>query len=174
MARGEIAHTPQWARAAAAGLSFRRYADDDLPFLLGLYRSTREEELARTDWSDEQKTAFVTMQFTAQHAHYQEHYADMDRLVILRAGEPAGRLYLARWEREHRIVDIALMPNHRRHGLGTALLQDLQDEAAAAGKAVTIHVEQFNPALELYRRLGFAPVEDKGVYLLMRWSAAAA
>ena len=29
------------------------------------------------------------------------------------------------------------------------------------------------PAMRLYRRLGFATEEDKGVYDLMRWSAAA-
>jgi hypothetical protein len=31
-------------------------------------------------------------------------------------------------------------------------------------------VEQFNPALRLYKRLGFHQKEDKGVYLLMEWS----
>jgi hypothetical protein len=45
------------------------------------------------------------------------------------------------------------------------------DEAASCGKAVSIHVEKFNPAMRLYRRLGFATEEDKGVYDLMRWSA---
>jgi hypothetical protein len=36
---------------------------------------------------------------------------------------------------------------------------------------VTIHVEKNNPAMRLYRRLGFTAVEDKGVYDLMRWVA---
>jgi ribosomal protein S18 acetylase RimI-like enzyme len=42
-------------------------------------------------------------------------------------------------------------------------------EAELAGKPVRIHVEQFNPAQRLYRRLGFRPVEDQGVYSLMEW-----
>ena len=42
-------------------------------------------------------------------------------------------------------------------------------EAAAVGKALTIHVERFNPALRLYERLGFRTIEDKGVYQLMEW-----
>jgi hypothetical protein len=49
---------------------------------------------------------------------------------------------------------------------------DLMDEAAAVGKPLTIYVEKFNPAMRLYRRLGFETVEDKGVYDLMRWRAA--
>jgi hypothetical protein len=44
-------------------------------------------------------------------------------------------------------------------------------EATRERKVVTIHVERFNPALDWYLRLGFKPIEDRGVYVLMRWSA---
>jgi len=159
----------QWRRAAAAGLTFRPIADADLPFLARLYASTRMEELAVTDWSDAQKSAFLQMQHDAQHHHYQTHYTGSDFFVIERAGAPIGRLYFARWKSEHRIVDIALLPQHRGGGAGTALLLDLLDEAAAAGKAVTIHVEKFNPAMSLYRRLGFVAAGEEGAYDLMRW-----
>jgi ribosomal protein S18 acetylase RimI-like enzyme len=162
-----------WARAAATGLVFRPIVDADLPFLARLYASTRMEELAVTDWSDAQKAAFLQSQFDAQHAHYRKHYSRSDFFVIEQAGEPVGRLYLARWDSEHRIVDIALLPEHRGGGLGTALLRDLLDEAAAAHKAVTIHVEKFNPALTLYRRLGFVVAGEQGAYDLMRWEPAA-
>src|SRR5262249_14254217 len=91
-----------------------------------------------------------------------------DFLVVERAGEAIGRVYVARWKDEHRIVDIALLPQHRGGGLGTALLSDLIDEATRAGKAGTIHVEKFNPALSLYRRLGFVTAGEQGVYDLMR------
>jgi ribosomal protein S18 acetylase RimI-like enzyme len=161
-----------WSRAAAAGLVFRRMADADLPFLGRLYASTRMEELSVVDWSDAQKAAFLASQFDAQHAHYQNYYQASDFFVIERAGEPIGRLYLARWASEHRIVDIALLPAHRGAGFGTALLSDLIDEAAAAGKAVTIHVEKFNPALTLYRRLGFVVAGEQGAYDLMRWAVS--
>jgi ribosomal protein S18 acetylase RimI-like enzyme len=161
-----------WARAADAGLAFRRLTESDLPFLARVYASTRAEELGVTDWSDEQKAAFLEAQFRAQHAHYQQYYPKADWLVTVRAGEDIGRLYIERWPSQHRIIDIAFLPAHRGQGFGAALLRDLMDEAAAAGKAVTIHVEKFNPAMRLYRRLGFRTEEDKGVYDLMRWTAA--
>jgi GNAT superfamily N-acetyltransferase len=47
------------------------------------------------------------------------------------------------------------LPAHRGNGLGAALRSGLMDEAAAAGKAVSIQVERFNPAMRLYRRPGF-------------------
>lgn len=155
--------------SSAAGLSFRAMTGDDLAFLCALYGTTRAAELAPVPWSEADKAAFVRMQFSAQHAHYTHHYPNAARLIVQYAGEPVGRLYVDRWAREHRIVDIALMPAHCRRGFGTAILSDLLAEAAAAGKCVTIHVEKHNPALRLYRRLGFAAVADRGVYDLMRW-----
>ncbi len=161
-----------WVRAADAGMAFRRLAGSDLPFLARLYASTRAEELDVTDWSDEQKAAFLEAQFRAQHAHYQQYYPKADWLVTVRAGEDIGRLYIERWPSQHRIIDIAFLPAHRGQGFGAALLRDLMDEAATVGKAVSIHVEKFNPAMRLYRRLGFKTEEDKGVYDLMRWTTA--
>jgi ribosomal protein S18 acetylase RimI-like enzyme len=159
-----------WARAADAGLTFRRSTDADLPFLARVYASTRAEELAVTPWSDAQKAAFLDMQFRAQHADYRKNYPEADWLVTMREGEDIGRLYIERWPTQHCLIDIAFLPQHRGKGLGGALLRDLMDEAAAAGRTVSIYVEKFNPAMRLYRRLGFTTEEDKGVYDLMRWS----
>jgi ribosomal protein S18 acetylase RimI-like enzyme len=161
-----------WTRAAEAGLTFRRIGETDLPFLARVYASTRAEELAVvTTMTDAEKAAFLDGQFHLQHAHYQKYYPEADWLVTIHAGEDIGRLYIERWPTQHRIIDIAFLPPHRGKGFGEALLRDLMDEAAAAGKDVSIHVEKFNPAMRLYRRLGFATEEDKGVYDLMRWKA---
>ena len=146
---------------------------EDRDFLLRVYASTREEELRLVDWSDEQKAAFVQQQFESQDAYYREHYDPATFDVIEVDGEPIGRLYVARWEDEIRIMDIALVPEYRGRGTGTVLLRDLLDEGARTGKRVSIHVERNNPALRLYERLGFAPVEDRGVYLLLEAAPAA-
>ena len=157
-----------------AGVALRPATDADLPFLARLYASTREEELAGVDWPQEQKDAFVRQQFEAQHAWYREQYAGASFDVVEVDGEPAGRLYVDRWPREVRIVDISLLPAHRGRGLGGALLAALFAEADAAGKPVSVHVERFNPALRLYGRLGFVFREDKGVYVLLERPVGAA
>ena len=146
---------------------------EDEPFSEKVYASTRVEELALTDWGDARKAAFCRHQFTAQDAHYRAHYPGADFSIIERDGVPAGRLFVARWEREIRIMDIVLLPEHRRAGIGMRLLRGLQEEARAAGRALSIHVEKFNPALRLYERLGFRAKEDRGVYLLMEWQGSA-
>ncbi|AZO40325.1 GNAT family N-acetyltransferase [Mesorhizobium sp. M7D.F.Ca.US.005.01.1.1] len=141
--------------------------DADLPFLSQVYASTRAEELALTSWTEAQKTAFLDMQFQAQHAHYQQHYPQADWVVVMSGADDIGRLYIERWQSQHRIIDIAFLPAHCGKGFGAALLSDLIDEASAVGKSVSIHVEKNNPARRLYQRLGFTVTEDKGVYDLM-------
>jgi GNAT superfamily N-acetyltransferase len=153
-------------------VTLRAITPEDMPFLLEVYSSSRADELAQVDWSDEQKAAFLKMQFEAQHAYYQENYRGADFQVILVDGEPAGRMYAKDLGDEIRLIDIALVRDRRSHGTGTALIKGLFDKASASGKAVRIHVEKFNPAVRLYERLGFKAIADRGVYWFMEWRPA--
>jgi GNAT superfamily N-acetyltransferase len=151
-------------------LTLRSITAGDLPFLYQVYAGTRAEELAQTDWADEQKAAFLQQQFTAQHDYYQANYPAAQLQIIERQGTPIGRLYVDRWADQIRIIDIALLPEARGCGVGTQLLQALLDEGRRANLPVTIHVERFNPALRWYERMGFQVAEDKGVYLFLKWT----
>ncbi|MBW8875466.1 MAG: GNAT family N-acetyltransferase [Acidobacteria bacterium] len=154
----------------AAEVTFRPIAPDDMELLLRVYHSTREEELAMVmDWTAEQKDTFVQQQFNAQHAWYQDHYEGAQFDIILVDGVPAGRLYVHRRPREIRLVDITLLPEFRKGGIGTSLLRELLAEGETSDRPVTIHVEVFNPAMRLYERLGFRPIEERGPYRLMEW-----
>lgn len=150
-------------------LGFRPIAEGDMPFLRELYASTRADEMAVVPWPEEEKQSFLTMQFEAQHQFYKDQFPDAKFDLVLEDDVPIGRLYLGYWQDEHRLIDIALVPERRGHGLGGRLMEQVLGEAAAAGKAVRIHVEHNNPAMSLYQRLGFEQIEDQGVYLLMEW-----
>jgi ribosomal protein S18 acetylase RimI-like enzyme len=159
--------------SAPPGLRFRRISQADLAFLAEVYASTRREELALVPWTDDEKAAFLRWQFENQHSYYQQYYPNCEFLIIEKATtdsfEPIGRLYVDRWPDQIRLVDIALLPAHRGAGYGSALLRSILDEGQASGLAVSIHVEANNPAMTLYRRLGFVHVDTNGVYHLMRW-----
>jgi ribosomal protein S18 acetylase RimI-like enzyme len=150
-------------------LTFRPITEDDMDFLYRVYASTRQEELELTDWDNTQKKAFLKMQFNAQHTHYQQHYPTAYYQLILLNKTPIGRLYLDRMEEEFRLIDIALLPEHRNKGIGTGLIKDVMAEAAKEKKPVRIHVEEFNPSLRLYERLNFTKIEMRGVYWFMEW-----
>ena len=155
--------------AAARRVVLRPAVPADRELLFRVYASTREEELAPVPWPPDAKEAFLRQQFDAQDAWWRTHYAGASFEVVVADGREVGRLYLWEGPSEVRIVDVALLPEARRGGIGTRLVRDVQERAAAAGKAVTIHVERMNRALALYERLGFRLVEDKGVYLFLEW-----
>jgi GNAT superfamily N-acetyltransferase len=145
----------------------RPVTDDDREFLVGLYDSVREPELAHVPWNSATRRAFIEHQFSAQDTHYRQHYPDATLDVIELDGEPAGRLYVHRGPRDIRIMDIALMPPFRGRGIGAGLLRALIAEAEQTARKLSIHVEMNNPARTLYERLGFRPAGEHGVYVLM-------
>lgn len=162
------------AGLVSQGFSLRPEADVDIPFLVQLYASTREEELRLAPWSEAQKQAFLVSQFQAQRHHYRTYIPCCSFDILEHGGEPIGRLYLEPRQRRLHVVDIALMPQWCGRGVGTAIFEALMDAGHAQGKVIGIMVEKFNPALRLYRRLGFVKIADHEVYLEMEWQPGVA
>jgi ribosomal protein S18 acetylase RimI-like enzyme len=150
-------------------ITLRDVIPEDEPLLFQLYASSRALELELVPWSDEQKSAFLRMQFEAQTTHYRQAFADATFRVILRDGTPVGRLYARRLENEIRILDITILPEVRNQGIGSAVLNDLIREAAQSKKNVLIYAETFNPSLRLFERLGFKSIAEEGINFLLEW-----
>ena len=148
-------------------ISLRKIEDSDIPFLKKVYRSTREDELNLTDWTDEQKQQFTDQQFDAQHNYYQQVYSGASFEIIYSDGQPAGRLYAWESGSQIRIVDISLLPEFRNNGIGNRILNSLIEKSEAGSKILSIHVEYYNRALSLYKRLGFKQKDQTGVYFYM-------
>ncbi len=148
-------------------LTFRPITPEDMPFLYRVYASTRMEELAPVPWPEQAKAAFLASQFSAQHNYYHQQFPDALYLVIMQGETPVGRLY-REWRGENlHILDIALLPEYRNHGIGTQIMQDLISEAAAKNCGVSIFVEVNNPARRWYDRLGFREFRLEGIYCYM-------
>ena len=156
----------------ADDVTLRPATDADRDFLVGVYGSTRDEELSQVGWAPGQREAFVRMQFDAQDIEYRRNNPDGAFDVIEVGGRPAGRLYVDRRPGDIRIVDISLLPEFRGAGIGGQLLGRLMHEATASGCRVSIHVEINNRAAELYSRLGFTAVDEHGLYRRMEWTAS--
>jgi len=148
-------------------VTLRPRTSADVEFLYHAYAVSRAAEFAASGWDDQMLDAFLRQQFAAQDQHYQRHYGAGDDLIVEVSGRAIGRLYVARQTDEIRIVDIVILPDFQRRGIGTGLIRELLAEGAAAGKPVRLHVERFNPAVGLYQRLGFRVLEDRQVYLFL-------
>ncbi|HWI60888.1 MAG TPA: GNAT family N-acetyltransferase [Symbiobacteriaceae bacterium] len=147
---------------------------DDQAFLFDLYAASRRDELAAWGWDEAQQAAFLRIQFTAQQRSYEWQYPDADHRLILVEGEKAGRIMVWRGQDRIQLVDVALLPQYRRRGIGLALLQDLQQETAAVGKPLALSVLKTNDgARRLYERLGFRITGDHDPYIAMVWDGDA-
>jgi ribosomal protein S18 acetylase RimI-like enzyme len=152
-------------------VDLRPVTEGDEDFLFSVYASTRAEEMSLVDWSDEQKEAFLLMQFTAQTRHYSLYYPSAEYKVIERTGVPVGRLIVENRGDHFLIMDIALLPEYRRSGIGTFLMEELKQEAARLNLPLVLRVEFFNPAIRLYDRLGFVKTRQVNtVYEEMAWT----
>ena len=139
----------------------------DEPFLLDLFASTREQELAMFGDNADLKLAFVKMQYAA----LARSYSQGKNMIVAKRDVAIGRTIVDERTHEFRLVDISLLPQFRNRGIGTQLVLRLLDQAQASAKAVTLHVFASSDAVRLYERLGFKVVEDEGTYLKMEWPA---
>ncbi len=157
---------------STAEITLRPVVAEDDDFLLSVYASTRAQEMAMVPWTPEQKDAFVRMQFTAQKQHYAAQFPGANHDLICVQRTPVGRLYLDRGTDTLSILDITILQEFRNRGTGSEILRRIMEEGGASGRAVSINVENFNPSLRLFERLGFQRAEENGFQLLMKWQPA--
>lgn len=159
-----------FALASGGAVELRPVTKNDDQFLLSVYASTREEELAQATWAEGQREAFLRWQFDLQRREYDSRFPDADYHVVLVDGSPAGRIWIGSDDKQIRLLDIALLPEFQNRGVGTALLRRLMNEAREAGKVLRHMVFVLNnDAHRFYERLGFTMIDDLGAYKHMEW-----
>ncbi len=152
------------------GVKLRAASEDDNGLLFQIFVASRFDLVpALSCMEEEQQEMLMRMQFDAQQDQYRKNYMDARFDVIVMDGIVIGNLYTASIDNEIRLVDLAILPEHRNRGIGQALIKDLQDEGERLHKIVTLHVQQGNPAARLYSRLGFIESGEQGAYKSMHW-----
>lgn len=148
-------------------IQLRPVEEKDNLFIETVYRSAREDELKLTNWSEEQKYAFIMMQSMAQLADYKKKFPDASFCIITFNKQDAGRFYTWEDTDEIRLIDISLLPTFRGRGIGNYLLNELIKRANFTQKKISLHVDPGNPALHLYLRMGFIHIKNNGRHLYM-------
>jgi len=88
--------------------------------------------------------------------------------------EPVGRLRIVSTAGNIELAGIQLLPGYQRHGIGTAIIENLKAQAAALGIPVDLDVEKDNPdARKLYDHLGFIQVGETEQEYTLRWGPPA-
>jgi len=151
-------------------LAVRPALPQDEIFLYELYSAVRAPEFALAPVSATEKEQLIRMQFRLQTSAYTQMYPNSCYHVVLLDGKPAGRLWVAPGDGEFHLVDIAVHPNLQRKGIGTVLIQRLQQEAAKAKLPIRCCVFRFNPgSLRFHRRLGFTILREDQMHYYLEW-----
>ncbi|HUA59411.1 MAG TPA: GNAT family N-acetyltransferase [Verrucomicrobiae bacterium] len=155
------------------GVHLRDATVADEPFLFDLYAAVRAPEFALLP--EAQRQHLIRMQYAAQTGAYRAMYPGTGYQIILRGSEPMGRIWITELPGEFRLVDIALLPEGRNRGVGSALLRDLQGRAQAEGKRISSSVFRFNPgSLRWHQKLGFRVVSEDEIRIDLEWLPDAA
>lgn len=98
--------------------------------------------------------------------------ANLDRTTVAEfAGRPVAYGMWAELDRVATVVTLYVLPVHRGHGLGAALLDVVVHDVRRLGHDVlALGVHRDNPARRLYETAGFTPAGEDGDYLLLRRS----
>ncbi|MEV5966156.1 GNAT family N-acetyltransferase [Kribbella sp. NPDC051952] len=106
-------------------------------------------------------------------AHIQNPATELN--VIELDGQPVGRLRLTRTAEALELNGIQLLPDVQNRGIGTAIITQLQSEAASTGVPLELEVAKDNPnARRLYDRLGFRLAGEDDHDFRLRWLSPAA
>jgi GNAT superfamily N-acetyltransferase len=150
---------------------FRDATAEDLEFQKQLYTTTREDEMDAAGFPQKMREAFIEMQFTAQTTHYTTHHPHAKWLIIECDNTRAGRLILdMNLERSDlNIMDIALMPEFRGKGIGSAILKDILADAELKNHTVRLFAFTGERAIQLYHRLGFVDLNVDEIHTELVW-----
>jgi GNAT superfamily N-acetyltransferase len=138
-------------------ISLRPATADDLPFARGLYYGTMRTITDRLPDFD----------MAAHDARFVERFALAEVRIVMRGGRDIGWLQVAESADEIFLKQLFLEPASQRQGIGTGLVRDLIERGRLTGKPVRLGVVKMNPALALYRRLGFAVTSEDDVKFYM-------
>ena len=118
----------------------------------------------------EQYKLLGDMQWRGREQTYAAQYPDAtDQILCLADGTPVGRHLISPHLGGYRTVDLAILRKFQRRGLATAALLRLQLQAKTEGCSLSLRVIRATPALLLYERLGFQPVNQDDLSFEMLW-----
>lgn len=149
--------------------TLRRAEARDAEFRFHLFQCTRPE-LAALPLPNGGAANLLRIQYQAQQVDYAAHYPNLNTYLILCHDSPAGLVSIADKSGAFYLVDIALVPEHRNKGIGTAVLLSLQSEAIRTNRPIRLTVSRDNPLAErLYTRLGFNVLRTTPLHLQLAW-----
>jgi ribosomal protein S18 acetylase RimI-like enzyme len=138
----------------------------DEEFLYQLHKATMRDYVEETwgRWDEEW-----------QRVYFHEHQPVQERLILQLDGKDIGVISVQERTEELFLRILEILPAYQRRGIGSIVVRDLLNRAAAQGKAVALKVLKANrSARSLYQRLGFGVTGETDTHYVMEWIKSSA
>lgn len=145
-------------RAPALGLRVEH--DDDADFLNQLFTACSPLAGMVPD-------AMLAQQAAIQRAAYASEFLHAMRRIVTSGDTPIGRAIICWRDADSHLVDIAVLPDQRHLRAGRHLLHAWLEIADSLGQPTSLEVRADNPAIAIYRALGFEALTDTDPYAPM-------
>lgn len=132
-------------------LACRPREADDTAFLLGC-------AIACSPMADLLPHPMLVQQAEFQRRAHDTAHPDAMHRILTRAGTAIGHLRVGWSAQATHLIDIAILPDHQRSGVGSQALRAWLAVADAQQLTATLEVQPGNPARGLYARMGFVEV----------------
>jgi len=143
--------------------TLRRATTADHDFLLDVRRQGLRDDVVRVwgTWDGDRQSRYIDRLLSGD-----------DLRIICCGGEDIGMLTVETRDGALHIENIVLLPSWQGKGIGTELVSNVCDRAAAQGVPVTLEVLKVSRAVSLYGRLGFSVVDETETHLRMKRTPA--
>ncbi len=148
----------------------RKRDERDADFLLMLFGEVKTAELHAGSWPRQARERLMAQQFIAFEQSVQSRYPSSEDHVIVHASKRIGRLQINSDFQSIRVTNLSLLPAYRNKGIGSRILREIIREADATDREVLFEVDKVNPAVTLYRRLGFEACKEDTLKYVMRYA----
>jgi len=146
---------------SAIQLTFRAAREDEFGYCWAMYAAESAEMLHSLNLD---KAADKS----AQAEHFRKRWQSSETRIIYLGPGDVGWLQSRPEDGTLFLAQNFINPDFQNQGLGTAVINHLLGEAAAAGQAMTLGVIRVNPAMRLYKRLGFYVTHEDEAKAYMR------
>lgn len=108
-----------------------------------------------------------------QDKKFQEVWDDKESKIqiVTVGGKPSGFIQVEELPDVLWFDELVLLPEAQGKGVGSSLIRQLQEKAAQLQLPVKLNVLHANPAIALYKRLGFDEIGDTETYTEMEWKS---
>jgi GNAT superfamily N-acetyltransferase len=142
-------------------LTLRPANASDVEFALRVERETMREYATATwgSWLEDQARSRTVKNVLAGQTQ-----------IVEFGGVPVGTEVVERTAEHIRLLQLFILPEHQRQGIGSELVERLIQEGRNTGLPLKLRVLRVNPAQLLYKRLGFTVVDTTTEHVYMQYA----